>query len=159
MGQEKHKRPIGAPAVALTDGSLASAVVTLTNAELKALRATPKTLVAAPGTGKMLKLVSAVVILKAGTNVLTESTANLAVKFTNGSGVQVSQTAEMTGFIDQAADTVTNIEPKIDGIVAKTAADNAALVLHNLGAGEFGGNAAADATLKVSVLYRILPTA
>jgi len=33
------------------------ATVTLTNADIKALRATPKTLVAAPGTGKFLEFV------------------------------------------------------------------------------------------------------
>jgi hypothetical protein len=31
-------------------------------------------------------------------------------------------------------------------------------VLHNLGAGEFAGNAAADATLKVDVSYRVRAT-
>src|SRR3954454_12093238 len=83
------------------------ATVTLTNAEIKALRATPKTLVAAPGSGKVLEFLSAQLKLVAGANVLTESTANLAVKYTNGSGAQVSQTIEATGFIDQAANTVT----------------------------------------------------
>src|SRR3954462_11707948 len=84
------------------------ATVTLTNAEIKALRATPKTLVAAPGAGKMLEFVSAQLKLVAGANVLTESTANLAVKYTDGSGAAVSQTIECTGFIDQAANTMTS---------------------------------------------------
>jgi len=37
--------------------NLEEAVVTLTNAQIKALRATPITIVAAPGSGKMVQLV------------------------------------------------------------------------------------------------------
>lgn len=131
-----------------------SATVSLTNAEIKALRATPKTLVAAPGSTKIVEFVSAILVLHAGANVLSESTANLAVKRTNGSGVQLSQTIEMTGFIDQAVDTITSAESKIDAIEAASAAKNGALVLHNLGAGEFGANAANDATVDVHITYR-----
>lgn len=153
MGLAKSKRGIIAPSfggwqVGYLEG-------TLTNAQIKALRATPITLVPAPGANKMLELVSLVLELKAGTNALTESTANLAVKYTNGSGAQVSQTIESTGFIDQTVDTTTLGLPKIDPIAASSASLNKALVLHNLGAGEIAGNAAADATLKYKVSYRV----
>lgn len=143
---------------AATDPGLMAptAVVTLTNAEIKALRATPKTLVAAPGSGRMLMLVGGFIKLDAGTEVLAESTANLGVKYNNGSGVQVSTTVECTGFIDQEADTYTSIVPKADAIVAASGAENKALVLHNLGAGEFSGNATADATMTVYLWYRVL---
>lgn len=145
-------------ASATPDGTLLYAEVSLTNAEIKALRATPKTIIAAPASGKMIQFVSATLLLKAGTNVLTESTANLGFKYTNGSGVQVSETVECTDFIDQAVDTITNARPQLDAIVAKTGADAKALVLHNLGAGEFAGNAANDATMKVRVAYYIVAT-
>jgi hypothetical protein len=138
------------------DGFVNLASVTLTNAQIKALRATPVTLVAAPGAGKRLKFLGAWFGLVAGANVLTESTANLGIKFTDGSGVQVNETVECTGFIDQAANTETEARPKLDPIVAGSAAANKALVLHNLGAGEFAGNAAADATLKVKVWYAVV---
>lgn len=137
-------------------GNLITDKVTLTNAEIKALRATPKSLVAAPGAGYVLQFVSAVLKLKAGTNVLTESADNLAIKYTNGSGVAVSETIEATGFIDQSADTQTQTNAIKDAIVASASAENKALVLHNTGDGEYAGNAAADATMNVYITYRIV---
>ena len=155
MGAQKVKGRFIAPILNMGGADLKHADVLLTNAEIKALRATPKTLAAAPGSGKVLEFVSAVLQLKAGTNVLTEATANLAVKYKDGTGVQVSQTIETTGFIDQAADTVTYGLQKLDPIVARTNCENQPLVLHNLGAGEIAGNAAADARLAVKMLYRV----
>lgn len=140
------------------NGVLRFAEVSLTNAEIKALRATPKTLVAAAGANTVLELVNGVLILKAGANVLTESTANLAVKYKDGSSTQISETVESTGFIDQAVDTLTTVRPKQDGIVATSIYANQPLVLHNLGAGEFAGNAAADATLRAKIAYRVWST-
>ena len=49
---------------------------------------------------------------------LTEATANLAVRYKDGASVQVSQTIEMTGFIDQAADQITYGLAKLDPITA-----------------------------------------
>lgn len=131
------------------------ATVTLTNANIKALRATPITLVAAQGANKVVELVSATLKLVAGTNVLSETADNMAVKYTNGTGAAVSQAIEATGFIDQAADTITNALPKIDAIAALADSANKALVLHNTGDGEYAGNAAADATMTVKIAYRV----
>jgi predicted RecA/RadA family phage recombinase len=129
--------------------------VAITNAEIKALRATPKTLVAAPGANKFLEFVSAVLVNSGGTNALTESTDNLAVKLNDGSGAQVSQTIEATGWLDQTAKTLTNALAKIDAIVASASGANKALVLHNTGDGEWAGNAAADVTFTVNLVYRV----
>jgi hypothetical protein len=131
------------------------ATVRLTNAQIKALNATPVTLVAAQGTYRFIELVSAVLFLNAGTNVLTESTDNLAIKYTDASGVQASEDIEATGFIDASVDTFTTAVPKINTIVAKSGVLNEALVLVNSGSGEFGGNAADDATMDVRVIYRV----
>lgn len=139
----------------LAEDLLRTSKVTLSSALIKTLRATPQVLVPAPGVGKYIELVSVRLRLIAGTNVLTESTANLAVKLTNGSGAAVSQTVETTGFIDQAANTLTNGLPKIDAIATQAASVNAPLVLHNLGAAEYGGNAANDAQLEVLTTYRV----
>ena len=155
MGAQKVKGKFIAANFGQGGADLKFADVVIANVDLKALRATPKTLVAAPGSGKVLEFLSAVLVLAAGSNVLVEATANLAVKYQNGAGVQVSQTVEMTGFIDQAAHQVTYALPKLDPITARTGCENQPLVLHNLGAGEFTGNAANDATLRVKVAYRV----
>lgn len=125
--------------------------VSLSAAQIKALT-TPFQLVAAQGAGTLIKFMGAVLKLNAGSEVLTEAGDNLGIKYTDASGVQVSQTIESTGFIDQAADTYTNAEPAIDAIVAASAGENAALVLDNLGS-NYGGNASDDATLDVRVYY------
>ncbi|OGC00138.1 hypothetical protein A2V82_16510 [candidate division KSB1 bacterium RBG_16_48_16] len=131
------------------------ATVNLTNANIKALRAAPVTLVAAQGANKIVELVSAAIKLVAGTEVLTETADNLAVKYENGTGVAISQAIEATGFVDAAVTTVTNALPKIDAIAALSASANKALVLHNTGDGEYGGNATADATMVVKIAYRV----
>lgn len=136
-----------------------TAIITVTNAQLKALRAAPVELVKAPGAARANYFVGAWVRLNAGANVVTESAANLGIKYTDGSGVQVCETVEATGFVDQAVDTITTARAKLDPIVASSAAANAALVLHNLGAGEYAGNAAADATLTVVMLYTVIDLA
>ena len=155
MGAQKVKGKFIAANFGQGGADLKFADVVIANVDLKALRSTPKALVAAPGNGKVLEFLSAVLVLAAGSNVLVEATANLAVKYQNGAGVQVSQTVEMTGFIDQAAHQVTYALPKLDPITARTGCENQPLVLHNLGAGEFTGNAANDATLRVKVAYRV----
>lgn len=134
------------------------AEVSITNAQIKALRATPKTLVAAPGAGKVLEFVSGVLFHDYGSNALTESTDNMAVRFTDGSGTIVSQAIESGGFVDATADTMTNILPKIDAAASKTGCENQALVLHNTGDGEFGGNAAADTVWRAKITYRVHTT-
>lgn len=147
---------VTAGAVALNEGIMNYATVSLTSAQVKALETTQIELVAAPGAGKMVKFMGAALkLVYGGTNAFTESGDNLGIKYTDDSGVQVSQTIEMTGFIDQTANTYTNAQPAINAIVAASAAENAPLVLDNLGSA-IAGNAANDNTLEVSVAYRIV---
>jgi hypothetical protein len=141
------------------DGLVQYAEVSMTSAEVKALRATPKTLVAAPGAGKLLRFLGIDLLLDyGGNNGFTESGNNLAVKYTDGSGAAVSSTIEMTGFIDQTADTRTQSTPLIDAIVAKSGSENKALVLHNTSGAEIGGNAGADNVVRAKVWYSIIST-
>jgi hypothetical protein len=132
------------------------AQTTITNAQALALRATPIACVSAPGAGKVLEFISAVLIFDY-TGAYTESTANLGFKYTDGSGVQVSDTIEATGFADATADTMQHARAAGDVIVAKTGCENKAIVLHNLGAGEWGGGNASNA-IRVKVAYRVHTT-
>lgn len=136
----------------LDGGSIQYAEVSITNTEALALRATPKELVAAPGAGKVLEFLSCTILFDY-TGAYTESTANLAVRYANTTGAIASQAIEMTGFADATADTMTVGIPKVDPIVAKTVAENAALVLHNTGAGEWGAGNAAN-VIRVKTAYR-----
>lgn len=131
--------------------------VRVSNAQLKALRATPKVLIAAPGAGKFIQLVSAVLILNYGSNVLTESVDNLVIEYTT-SGTNATAEIEMTGFIDATADTMALIDTASDVTSAAANVVNKSLQLFNVGDGEFGGNAGADTELLVRISYRIHET-
>lgn len=142
----------------ISGGELRTVEVTLTSAQVKALRATPITLVPAPGAGRVNRFLGATLLLDYGSNGFTETADNLAVKYENGSGVAVSAAIETTGFLDQTADMLSQAIPVVDAIVAKTGCANKALVLHNTGDGEIAGNAANDSKLRVKVLYEVLTT-
>lgn len=130
--------------------------VTLSNSEIKALRATPIEIVAAPGAGNVIQFLGGLLKLNyGGNNAFTESADNLAFKYTDGSGIAVSQTVESTNFIDATADTLTSAVPAGDAIVAATGAENQAIVIHNTGDGEIAGNAAGDNTITLRVYYAI----
>jgi hypothetical protein len=131
------------------DRLVQSATVTLTNAQVLALRATPIALVAAPGAGKA-NIFERVAIEFDRTGAYTESADNMAVKYTDGSGVAVSDTIESTGFVDASADAVVTAGAAASPLVTA----NAALVLHNTGDGEFGGGNAAN-VWRVTTWYRV----
>ena len=122
----------------------------LTNAQLLAVRATPIEIVEAPGAGKRNLFLGASLRLNVTTTAYTESTANIGFKYKDGSGVQVNETVEATGFVDQTGITHTNARPKLDAICTDAQCVNLAIVMHNLGAGEWtGGNAANTMTVTV----------
>lgn len=127
------------------------AEVSIAAAAVATLRATPVTLVSAPGSGKVNQLLSAEILLDYTAPGFTETTDNLAIRYTDGSGTLISQAIECTGFIDQTADTLTTVSPKIDAISAKSASENKAIVLHNTGSDEFAGSG--GSALRVKVLY------
>lgn len=132
--------------------------VTLTNAQVKALRATPITLVPAPGAGKVLRLVEATLVFHR-VAAYTESADNLGIKYVDGSGTQASADIETTGFLDAAGDAVTFAVPHVAEPILTAAGElsNAPLVLHNTGDGEYGAGNASN-TLKVIVTYRVYAT-
>lgn len=132
-------------------GAVQYAEVAVSIAELKAIRATPKELVAAPGTGKLLEFLSATFIYDYAA-VYTESADDMVVRFTNGSGAVASTTLDATGLLDQTADQIRTFKAITTDI---TPVANAALVLHNTGDGEYGGT---GSPCRIKVAYRIHST-
>ena len=135
-------------------GVLETATVDLTNAEIKDLADTPVELVAAQGAGTVIEFVSAVFILDYGSNVLVESADNLVIEYDDGDAAAVSETIEMTGFIDQSADTITFAIAKKDPIDASADIVNKNLALVNT-SGDFTGNATNDTVIRVITSYRV----
>lgn len=127
------------------------AEVAVTAAEMLALRATPKTLVAAPGAGYVLEFISALFIYDY-TAAFTETDDNIEVKYTNGSGAVASTTLDATGLLDATSDQIRTLKPITTDL---TPVENAALVLHNAGNGEWGGT---GSPCRVKVAYRVHKT-
>ena len=128
--------------------------VDLTNAQIKDLADTAVELVAAQGVNTLIEFVGAVLILDYGTNVFVETADNLVIEYDDGDAAAASQTIEMTGFIDQTADTITTAIPKKDVIDASADIVNKNLALWN-NSGDVTGNAGNDTTMRVLVSYRV----
>lgn len=135
----------------LHPNTIQMAEVAVTAAEMLALRATPKSLVAAPGAGYVLEFISALFIYDY-TAAFTETTDNLNIRFTDGVGVVASLTLETTGLLDATSDQIRTISPLATDI---TPVANSPLVLHNDGNGEFGGT---GSPCRVKVAYRVHAT-
>lgn len=79
-----------------------TATVFITSAQLLALNATPISVIAAPGTGRFIQVEKWMAYKPAGTAYAgIASGEDLALKYTDGSGVQVASPIETTGFLDQ----------------------------------------------------------
>jgi len=126
--------------------------VEISSAELLALYTTPKTLVAAPGAGKVLEFISLLLAYDYGTIVYTIGAAGaFRVKYTDASGATVSTTAPQAGMTDQATDQVRLLDKTAATV---TPVVNAALVLHFPGADVTDGNG----TIHVKIAYRVRST-
>ena len=126
--------------------------IELTTAELLALFTTPKSLVAAQGANTIVEFVSALLSYDYNSTVYTIGTAgDLQVKYTDGSGTEISTTRACTGFIDQASDELYLLE-KVGGTIEPTV--NAALVLTCATANPTLG----DSPIHIRVAYRIYYT-
>lgn len=127
--------------------------VTLTSAEILALFTTPKTLVPAPGPGKIVEFLGMTLILDATATAYAgvDAGEDICVKYTNAAGAIVSTTLASTGFIDQTSDQIRTIKPITTDI---TPVVNAPLVLHLL----VGNITTGTGVLYANVHYRIVET-
>jgi len=139
--------------VILQSFGVLKAQVIVTSAQILALRATPITVIAAPGAGKIIDFISANLQLDYNAAAYAESADNTVFRYTGAAGVIVSQAIESTGFLDQTADTRNSAIAKIDQIAANSACENQSLVWHNTGDGEFTDG---NSTIVIDVAYRIV---
>ena len=126
---------------------LRSRDVSISAAQVQALRGSPKTLVTAPGAGYALEFVSAAIRLTYVAPVYTATAGdNLVVRYADGAGIQVSEVFDVTGFITAASGRAHKIGAKHGARIMP----NAPLVLHNVG---LLGYALGNSTLTLRVFY------
>lgn len=129
--------------------------VTVSSAELLALRATPKTIVPAPGAGKMNVFHAAVFIADNGTAYVV-GTNDLAFRYASTTGDVISQTIDTAGLLDQTTDIMSYVGPvATDSKTPKADCENTTIVLHNTGAGEL---TTGTGVVRVKCWYSIVKT-
>lgn len=134
-------------------GAVLERRVTLTSAEMLALRASAKELIPAPDTNKVLEFVGVVIKYEAGSTGYTESNANIVVQYSGGQDVCTA--IDATNFIDQTNDEIRIAqfsETALATTVDLEAIKETSLVLFNNGAAEWTGG---DGTLDVRIMYRV----
>jgi hypothetical protein len=131
------------------------AEVSITSAELLALRATPKTIVAAQGAGKMIVFHQAVILADNGTAYVV-GTNDVAFRMANTTGDIVSQTIDTAGLLDSTSDIVSFVGSiGTDTKSPKADVENTALVLHNTGASEL---TTGTGVVRVKCWYSVITT-
>jgi hypothetical protein len=151
---------LGIPMISTTSGQdfedsgIRYVAVTIPAASALVLRATPYEIVPAPGAAKFVLPIMGSIALDYGGTAYTESGGNLALKYDSGSGAKCSDDIEATGFADVTADTITSIIGKKDTLVAAASMVNKAVVLHNIGGGEWANSG--NSPLYVKLYYMVL---
>ncbi len=126
---------------------------TLTNAQIKALHGTPIQIIAAPGVGKIISVVSATGTLNyGGTNVFTAAASQSIEAYW---GTTSSAYLVLTNAAIVASSSQYIARPIVNTGIALTTPSNAALNLYNPVATEITGNAANNNTISYFVVYYI----
>lgn len=130
-------------------GKIYEKIVTLTAAQIKDLT-TPKELVPAPGAGRLLEFVAAIMKHNAATAFVEPSTPDDCV-IQYGTGQAVSADITTLGFLTVTDDEVRKVVSNVANTVDLEACVNSALQLHNLDAEYTTGTG----TLEIRIIYRI----
>jgi hypothetical protein len=134
-------------------------LVTLTAAQIKALHTTPITVVSAPGTGKMLEFLSAVMLFDyGGNNVFIVGAGNMTISWYNASfqAWPASEPVAAAGFIDRNIHGATVVRAAADFVLDQGDVENVPLII--LQGTAITGNAANNNTMRVIVRYAVHET-
>lgn len=138
---------------------LSTAVTTITSAQIKVLRATPLTLIAAQGANTIITVVNvSSKYVYAGTNAFTNG-QNIILRYGNGLNAALSgniiTATSLNGTINTFG-TQLGLVSQIDK--AAGVLDNSLIQIANSGASEITGNAANDNTLILQIFYIVSST-
>jgi hypothetical protein len=137
-----------------TSGNTLLVAVTLTSAQVKALNATPITIIAAPGAGKAIVIVFASGSLNyGGTNVFTAAAAQTIGLYYNTTAGRASLLANAQ--IIASASQIDSFTGTFGAAKTSSTYDNIALKAYNPVATEIAGNAANNNTVTIYVSYYI----
>lgn len=139
---------------AIENGLLRYADVQLTNAQWKAIRATPITLVPAPGANLAVLVDSVHFVVDAAAGAYTETADNLAVEYSGGQDIMTIETTST--IFDGAAVGFKEFVPPVETTPTVQVANQAVQIFNN-GDGEFGGGNAAN-TVSIRTRYHTVPT-
>lgn len=96
--------------------------ITISNAELLALFTTPKTLIAAPGAGSYISLLSLDIYYDYATAPFANTGNNLQIRYQNAAGQQIGGNMMANGFLNQTADKV--YQQSVLGLLYQVTATN-----------------------------------
>lgn len=138
----------GVQASQLANDVLQYAQVTLSSAQILALNTTPISLVAAPGSGKVILPVSLYATLTYVSATYSANAAGFTVRYTNASGASTAMTLTQA-FVQSSASAMFAI---VAGATAITPVANAAIVVYADTANPTTG----DSAIKIQIYYRVV---
>lgn len=143
---------------AIIGGGVSSQVwnktVTLSTAQVNALRASPITLVAAQGSNTIIEFLSAVITYDYASAAFTVAgDEDLVIEYADGTDITAS--IETTGFLDQADDEIRFVPSALAVNADLEASINQAVRIFNTGAGE---TADGGGEVDIRFSYRVYPT-
>lgn len=136
-----------AGAMSWVDAQTLSTTVTISSAEILNSNSSPKTLIAAPGAGKIIEVISANAFFDYNSTPYATNT-NMFIGY--GSAINVHSTA--ITLIPGTADNFGKVILDVGGYAISTAYDNKALIIYT----DSGNPTAGDSTMKVFITYRII---
>lgn len=135
----------------LPEKAIQYAEVLVTSAEILALNTTPKVLVASPGAGKVLELISAVLILDYNSAAYATN-GNLTIA--NNTGTAMSNTVLLANLLAKTADTMVALHPLATADTGVALLEDEPLELQCA----TGDPVTGDSPLRVKIAYRVHET-